>query len=111
MLSLTTKEIKERAENFLEQLAKDNGLFGISATLRPGQSAVGGGSGPNIHPETVLIAVRHETLSADEIERKLRLFSPPVIARVADGLVLLDMRTVDATEEPDLLTALRSLGS
>ena len=50
-------------------------------------------------------------LKPDEIERKLRTCSPPVISRIADNLVLLDLRTVDAREEPELLAALRSLNS
>lgn len=111
MLALTTDEIRERARNFLQQLADDAGSSGIQATLRAGQSAIGGGSGPTTHPETMLIALQHKTLSADDLERKLRLFTPPVIARVADGLVLLDLRAVDITEEPDLLRAVRSLGT
>jgi L-seryl-tRNA(Ser) seleniumtransferase len=92
----------------IEQLAGD---AEIEATIIAGQSAVGGGSGPNVHPQTALIAIKHHTLSADEVELKLRLFSPPVIARIADELVLIDLRTVDTREEPDLLRALTSVGN
>ena len=63
----------------------------ITASIVPGQSAVGGGSGPNVHPTTTLIALKHEQFTADQIEQKLRLSSPPVIARIADDLVLLDL--------------------
>jgi L-seryl-tRNA(Ser) seleniumtransferase len=74
-----------------------------------GESAIGGGSGPNVHPPTSLIALKHARLSADEIEHKLRLSSPPVIARIADDRVLLDLRTVNAAEERELFEAVIAL--
>jgi seryl-tRNA(Sec) selenium transferase len=42
---------------------------------------------------------------------QLRMWSPPVISRIADGLVLLDLRTVDVGEEAALLKALQALNS
>jgi L-seryl-tRNA(Ser) seleniumtransferase len=108
MLALTTSEIEQRAKNFIVKLAGSTSNA-LTATVVAGQSAVGGGSGPNVHPPTALIALKHVNLSADEIERRLRLFSPPVIARIADDQVLLDLRTVDDSEEPELLGALSSL--
>lgn len=111
MLALTSDVIEKRARNFIETLAAGNERGGIEATVIAGQSAVGGGSGPNTHPQTALIALKHQTLNADDIERELRLFSPPVIARIADGLVLLDLRTVDERDETVLLEALSSLRS
>ena len=108
MLALPTNTIEKRARNLIEQLAGD---AQIEATIITGQSAVGGGSGPNVHPQTALVALKHHTLSADEVELKLRHSSPPIIARIADGLVLIDLRTVDTREEPDLLRALTSMGN
>lgn len=109
MLALTIDSIEERARNLTSQLANGGAAAEIEVTILAGLSAIGGGSGPNVHPPTALIALKHRTLSADDLERKLRQFSPPVIARIADGLVLIDLRTVDAREEPDLLRALRAL--
>ena len=108
MLALPANTIEKRARILIEQLAGD---AQIEATIITGQSAVGGGSGPNVHPQTALIAIKHHILSADEVEVKLRHYSPPIIARIADGLVLIDLRTVDAGEEDDLLSALTSLGN
>jgi L-seryl-tRNA(Ser) seleniumtransferase len=106
MLSLSAEAIETRARNFIQRLA-DVGLSTLRATLVKGHSAVGGGSGPNVHPPTTLVALDHETLGADEIEGRLRGASPPVISRIADGHVLLDLRTVDISEESDLITALK----
>ncbi len=109
MLAVATDKIEKRAQNLINRFANGGGSADIEATILAGQSAVGGGSGPNVHPPTALIALKHGTLSADEVESQLRHFSPPVIARIADGLVLIDLRTVDDREEPDLLRALASL--
>jgi L-seryl-tRNA(Ser) seleniumtransferase len=109
MLAMSAHEIEERAKNLINQLLSDGAAAELEAMLLAGQSAIGGGSGPNVHPPTALIALKHRNLSADELERKLRQCSPPVIARIADGLVLIDLRTVDAGEEPDLLRALTAL--
>jgi len=109
MLALSPHAIEQRATNFISQLAYDEDPTGITATLVSGQSAVGGGSGPNVHPPTTLIALKHQRIKADEIEEKLRLFSPPIIGRISADLVMLDLRTVDASEETELLKAVRSL--
>ncbi|MDQ2922640.1 MAG: L-seryl-tRNA(Sec) selenium transferase [Acidobacteriota bacterium] len=111
MLALTTDTIEKRARNLIDQLENEGAFTEIEATILVGQSAIGGGSGPNVHPPTALVALKHRTLSADDVELKLRHFSPPVIARIADGLVLIDLRTVDAREEPDLLRSLTSIGN
>jgi len=109
MLTMPSDAIEGRAKNFMAKLAKSTESHALSVTIVAGESAVGGGSGPNVHPPTALIALKHEKLNADEIEQELRLFSPPVIARIADGQVLLDLRTVDDSDEPELLAALISL--
>ncbi|MEP6718156.1 MAG: L-seryl-tRNA(Sec) selenium transferase [bacterium] len=108
MLSQSVEAIETRARNLIQRL-EELGPSGLKATTVQGHSAVGGGSGPNVHPPTALVALDHETLSANEIESSLRAASPPVIGRIADGHVLLDLRTVDISEEPDVITALNSL--
>jgi L-seryl-tRNA(Ser) seleniumtransferase len=110
MLGLTTEAIEARARDLARRL-EESIPSDLKVTVISGSSAVGGGSGPNVHPPTALLALSHETLTANEIESKLRAASPPIIARIAEGRVLLDLRTVDLSEESDLLTALKSLAS
>jgi L-seryl-tRNA(Ser) seleniumtransferase len=106
MLGLTKASIEKRAKALVENLSDSPQ---VKATVVEGHSAVGGGSGPNVHPPTALLAIHHKSLNAQEVERQLRLSSPPVVARIADDRVLLDLRTVDPNEEGQLLNALRSL--
>lgn len=107
MLSLPPEVIEARAQAFVTQLAAGN--TNLTATLVAGESAVGGGSGPNLHPATTLVGLKHSTLTATKIEAKLRTSMPPVVGRIADDLVLLDLRTIDPSEEPELLQALCAL--
>ncbi|MGI9166222.1 MAG: L-seryl-tRNA(Sec) selenium transferase [Pyrinomonadaceae bacterium] len=109
MLALSSNEIEARVRSLIERLSQGFKPPGLLASIKKGQSAVGGGSGPNTHPATVLLALQHETLSADEIESRLRSHTPPIIARIAEGKVLLDLRTVAFEEEPQLIDALMLL--
>lgn len=108
MLGLSADAIGTRARNLAQQLA-ETAPSGLQATIVSGNSAIGGGSGPNVHPPTALLALSHERLTANEIEGKLRAASTPLIARIADHQVLLDLRTVDISDEPAVLSALKSL--
>jgi L-seryl-tRNA(Ser) seleniumtransferase len=58
---------------------------------------------------TRLIALTHADLSADELSARLRAGTPPVIARVEEGRVLLDLRTVFPEQDADLATSVASL--
>ncbi|HYN24350.1 MAG TPA: L-seryl-tRNA(Sec) selenium transferase [Pyrinomonadaceae bacterium] len=109
MLSLSGEEIELRAKNLTESLSQRSPNSGLIIAIPEGKSAVGGGSGPVTHPATVLISLQHASLSADEIQRRLRLSSPPVIARIAGGKVLIDLRTVAPEEEPELLDSISHL--
>jgi L-seryl-tRNA(Ser) seleniumtransferase len=109
MLALTKSDVAERAQHFVTTL--NHNANELSITLIDGESAIGGGSGPSTHPATVLIALEHPRYSADEIERRLRSSNPPIIGRVADGKLLLDLRTVFPTEEFDLARALKDLAN
>jgi L-seryl-tRNA(Ser) seleniumtransferase len=104
MLTLTRSEIETRARAFIAVFEKMTDLR--SAEIVVGESVVGGGSAPAVPVETVLIALRHATLSADAIEERLRSAETPVIARIENDAVVIDLRTVDAAEEKLLLEAL-----
>ncbi|MGB7345703.1 MAG: L-seryl-tRNA(Sec) selenium transferase [Pirellulaceae bacterium] len=74
------------------------------ATVVPSESQVGGGSVPGVGIASC--AVQIKTDRADELTRLLRLGTPAVQARIAEGSVLLDLRTVAASELPTLTTRL-----
>ncbi len=107
-IALPEKAIKERAEKLIKRLRKKVPVD-LELKTTPGESAAGGGSGPISRLPTVLIAIVHPRLTANEIEVTFRRAATPVIARIVDDRVLLDLRTVAADEEQDLELAILSL--
>jgi L-seryl-tRNA(Ser) seleniumtransferase len=55
------------------------------------------------------LAVRAEGLSGDELAARLRLSKPPIVGRVEEGRVLLDLRTVFPEQDETLIHALRQI--
>jgi L-seryl-tRNA(Ser) seleniumtransferase len=105
MLAMTKDEIAGRAKAFASKLETS----GLKIEIIDGNSVIGGGAAPSVQPETVLVALEAPGISADELEEKLRLSDPPVITRIENDKVVIDLRTVGESEEDELLTALTSL--
>jgi L-seryl-tRNA(Ser) seleniumtransferase len=107
MLSAPSSEVRRRAEVLAERVAAVAPWLG--ASVEYGRSVPGAGSAPGIDLPTALIAVEHPTLSAVEIEARLRAGDPPVIGRVEHDRVMLDLRTVSPGDEEVLLRALGAI--
>lgn len=100
MLSLTAEELERRARSLAE---------GLDVELLAGESALGGGAGPTSKFPTTLIAITHLEKSPQDIEHELRHYSPPIIARISEGKVLLDLRTVFDDQLPAIRSALATI--
>ena len=105
MMNFSKSDIVRRAE----ALIADVKVPKLKAELCDGESVIGGGAAPSSVLPTRLIALTHAEFSADELCRRLRANDPPIIARVEDGRVLLDLRTVFPQQDATLATALASL--
>lgn len=105
MISLSKDEISGRAEKLISQLKSRH----LNTELIDGDSLVGGGSAPSVVLPTTVIAITHGNLSADELASRLRASDPPIIARVDQGCVLLDLRTVFPEQDRQVLDALSKL--
>jgi L-seryl-tRNA(Ser) seleniumtransferase len=75
--------------------------IGETAAIIAGESAVGGGSLPGSTLPTALLALNVPDVEA--FTARLRAADPPVIARIADGRVLFDPRTVLPGQEGQLV--------
>jgi L-seryl-tRNA(Ser) seleniumtransferase len=96
MLRLDAADVRARAQALAE------GLRAVCAQAQievvEGSSAVGGGAAPAVEIPTALVAVGHAVLGPERLAGALRAGDPPVVARVADGRLLLDLRTVRPEE-------------
>ncbi|MBN1369661.1 MAG: L-seryl-tRNA(Sec) selenium transferase [Dehalococcoidaceae bacterium] len=98
MMGYSAEEIGRRAEIVAGKLAEQ----GIAAEVKPGLSMVGGGSLPDQTLPTTLIAIKPE-ISLDAFSNRLRFATPPVIGRIEDERFLVDLRTVFAHQEEQLM--------
>jgi len=110
MMRLSKDEIGRRAETLVAKVQTGQAkLAKLTMALCDGESVIGGGAAPSAVLPTRLIALTHIGLSADELSARLRANAPPVIARVEEGRVLLDLRTVFPEQDAPLATVLASL--
>lgn len=107
MLSLSREDLRSRAQRVVEQIANQNTRLTVS--LLESDSALGGGAGPTANLPTTAISLIHDELSAEDIERQLRASQPPIVGRIFENQVMLDLRTVFPDEESALITAVKSL--
>ena len=105
MMHLSKAEIAPRTE----AVAAKSGSKELTVEMIDGESVIGGGAAPSAVLPTKLLAVTRDGLSADEISARLRASEPPVIARVEEGRVLLDLRTVFPEQDENVIAALRAL--
>src|SRR5487761_519775 len=107
MIRMSAPAIEKRARDFLERvtgkLPKDAKL-----EIRQGSSVIGGGSTPDQKLPTSLISIVSRRYSAVDIEERLRRpnAGTPVIARIEEDRLLMDLRTVFVGEEASLAEGL-----
>lgn len=96
--------VKKRALKITRALKKQ----GVDAILQEDISMPGGGSLPEFGVKTYVVAVNSK-LSSQEFARKLRETEPPVIARIKEGMVVFDARTIQDKEIPLLVNAIKQV--
>jgi L-seryl-tRNA(Ser) seleniumtransferase len=109
MIRLPAAEIERRALAFAAALAARVPTGEAEIEVVAGESVVGGGSTPTQHLSTFLVRLSSLRRSASEIEARLRVPAAgavPVIARVEEDRLVLDLRTVEPSDEPPLADAL-----
>jgi L-seryl-tRNA(Ser) seleniumtransferase len=91
MIRMTAAALKSRAEAFAARVP--------GAVVRAATSVIGGGSTPDQALETFVVAVPG---NARALEKRLRANDPPIVARIENDELLVDLRTVAVSEEEAL---------
>jgi L-seryl-tRNA(Ser) seleniumtransferase len=105
MLTQSRESLLERTKNFIDkhfQSEKD------ALQVVDGNSVIGGGTTPGEEIPSVCIAIKSDKVSSDNISERLRLFEIPIVARISDEKVLIDLRTVFEDEEESLAKGIKS---
>lgn len=107
--SLTEPEgqVAKRAGMLIRKIRRLS-IPGLTAVLRKGISRAGGGSLPMVDIPTSLVAVKLDGLSCNAMEERLRHLPVPIVARIADEELLMDLRTISEQEYPFILEALKT---
>jgi L-seryl-tRNA(Ser) seleniumtransferase len=107
MLTTETQEIRRRTEKLKSLLNKD--IFQIK--IKEGYSLVGGGSAPEEKIPTYLLAITSKLHSVNELEQHLRNSSIPIISRIENDQLILDLRTVFPEQENIIISSFSEMKS
>ena len=110
MVTLGREAIEARARRVMDAVAAHAGGV-LDLAIIEGTSMLGGGAAPEEGLPTALLAVGSKRLSARAIEERLRRATPPVIARIEEGRVLLDLRAVLEQQDPAVTEALLAVAA
>ena len=100
-------QLESRARTIARGLTVTAGAVKVEAT--PTRSVGGGGSLPGVELGSWAVALAPGGERASELQRALRRSDPPVVARVEDDRVLLDLRTVAPQDDPMLTEAIAGI--
>jgi L-seryl-tRNA(Ser) seleniumtransferase len=106
MLSAAESTLRRRAQKLAKRLRQDlPASFTVSVRAVTGRT--GGGSMPMNPLAGVGVCLRSTAFPAEEILTRLRRASPPVIARIEQDDVILDVRTLQRGEDRLILEAVQ----
>jgi L-seryl-tRNA(Ser) seleniumtransferase len=105
MLRATSGEISQRCEWIASHLMVDS----LSIDIVPVQSLIGGGTAPTARLQSSAVALRHRSLSPQALLLALRRLDPPIIGRITEDNVLLDLSTVEPEFDSKLIHLLEQL--
>jgi len=106
MIATPVEELASRANTLCARLS---GAAALRVSVEASDAAIGGGSTPGITVESRALVVAVTGRSAHDLAAALRANQPPVIGRVADDTLWLDLRTVLPEQDDALAAALSRL--
>jgi L-seryl-tRNA(Ser) seleniumtransferase len=92
-----------------EALAGRARTAGFEAEAVASTAVAGGGAGAESTLPSAAVALRRTGLTADALAAALRALALPVVARIEDGRVLLDLRSIAEEEDEELGVSLEML--
>ena len=104
MLTATVEELRRRAVRILEELKSC--VAALNAEIVASTAQVGGGSLAGQDLDSVAISLHSDRVSDEELARRIRVGTPPVVGRLQGGCLLIDMRAVLPRQDDDLVATL-----
>jgi L-seryl-tRNA(Ser) seleniumtransferase len=107
MLNTAAEEIFARCEWVSRQVNSAE----LAAQAVPVESLIGGGTAPTARLQSAAVSLRHTLVQPQALLLALRRLEPPVVGRIHEDQVLLDLRTVEPEFDPTLAALLQQIGS
>ena len=104
MLANPLDELERRARGLAGQLEAG----GLDVRVLEGNGVVGGGTFPGVELPGWVVRAKVSELSSQELSLRLRNQDPPLVARVESDEVVLDLRTVDPSDDSAVASAVQS---
>jgi len=105
----TVEELEERGGRLAARVARVEGALDCRVVVS--RAAFGGGTSPEKLFPSRALALAHASLSADALAARLRSRRPPVVARVEQDRVLLDLRSIRPDEDRIVAAALGEIAA
>ena len=81
----------------------------LKVTIGKGRAQTGGGALPRSTIQSTTLDITHSTLKPQELAARLRLYTPPIVGYIERGQFKLDLRTVFAHQDSEIVAALKIL--
>jgi L-seryl-tRNA(Ser) seleniumtransferase len=107
MLNIAAEEIFARCEWISRQVNSAE----LAAQAVPVESLIGGGTAPTARLQSAAVSLRHALLQPQALLLALRRLEPPVVGRIHEDHVLLDLRTVEPEFDPTVVSLLHQIRS
>jgi len=107
MIGLPLEVLEARTRRAAEVLAGP----GMEVRVQEGAGVVGGGTYPGVQLPGWTLRIRISGMAAGDVAHRLRKGDPPVVARLDEDELVLDLRTVDPAEDTIVVEALRALSA
>lgn len=92
MLTYKTSHLKRRALKLMRSIEKSTPEFEVQ--LVRDTSKCGGGALPELKLETYCVAIKHKKLTPYELDKRLKNLDTPIIGKIREDKILLDVRTI-----------------
>ena len=100
MITLSPYELHTRAVNIVDKLVE----IGYNVSVVDSEATIGGGAFPDSKIDSIAISIND--VNPNEIDKKLRGLTTPIVGRIVDNTLLLDIRTVRSAYDNILFDSL-----
>lgn len=105
MMRLSSAQIKRRAEAMVNSLPRKH----FDVEVISGESVIGGGTAPTATLSTFVVSLASARFGPAELQKRLRQHDPPIVVRIEEDKIRIDLRTVLPEHDAVIIDALLSI--